>query len=245
MAEHLLEGPIKKEFFVAHSFTTQYKDDLRRAVEDALCGHLDDFKPYYADKEIRKGHIFVDKIIPKIKSTEFGIYEITEQSPNVFLELGAAIALGRTYYILCRKGSKIPADLKGLDRIEYKSFLELTEQLKKKIAKSKEYSEGTEEHIEVDPEVISQSVDELGKNMLQYELEDEVLRAVNEVYPDYMDSKTLIQKLEKSPFLVIDERKLEIAVTELEELGYVKVRGQTFGNHIGMVKITAQGRKLI
>lgn len=245
MVEHIINGPAKTEFFVAHSFTKPYREDFRKALKDALCGYLNNREPYYADAEIRKGHIFINKIIPKIKSTQFGIYEISEENYNVFLELGVAIALNKTYYILCKKGTKIPANLKGLDRIEYESLLELTEQLKKKIGKSKEYPEGTEEHIKVDPEVILQSLDEVGKKGLQHELEDEVLRAVNEVYPDYMNSKTLIQKLEKSPFLIIDERKLEVAVAELEELGCVKVRGQTFDNHIGTVRITAQGRKLI
>jgi len=136
MVEYV-EGPMKREFFVAHSFTKQYKDDLRRAVEDALCGYLDGLGPYYADTEIREGHIFVDKIIPKIKSTEFGIYETSEQSPNVFLELGAAIALGITYYILCRKDTKIHADLQGLGRIEYESFFDLTKQLKEKVLTNK------------------------------------------------------------------------------------------------------------
>lgn len=148
MVEHVA-GPMKREFFVAHSFTKQYKDDLRRAVEDALCGHLDGLEPYYADTEIREGHIFVNKIIPKIKSTEFGIYEISEQSPNVFLELGAAIALGMTYYILCRKGTKVPADLEGLDRIEYESFSDLTKQLKNKVKrkKSRKHPDHLEDHI--------------------------------------------------------------------------------------------------
>ena len=136
MVEHV-EAPRKREFFVAHSFTKQYKDDLRKAIEDALCGHLDGLEPYYADTEIREGHIFVNKIIPKIKSTEFGIYEISEESHNVFLELGAAIALGMTYYILCRKGTKIPANLEGLDRLEYESLSGLTEQLKDKVLANK------------------------------------------------------------------------------------------------------------
>ncbi len=148
VVEHIT-GPVKREFFVAHSFIKKYKDDLRGAVEKALCGHLDGLQPYYADTEIRKGHIFVDKIIPKVKSTEFGIYEISENNPNVFLELGTAIALGTTYYIVCRKGTEIPADLQGLGRIEYESFLDLTKQLKDKVLtnKSRKHLGHIEEHI--------------------------------------------------------------------------------------------------
>ena len=138
-----------REFFVAHSFTKQYKDDLRKAIERALCGYIDGLKPYYADTEVRQGHIFLNKIIPKIKSTEFGIYEISEASPNVFLELGAAIALGKTYYIICKKGSEIPSDLEGLGRIEYESFSDLTKQLREMVLKKKLPHAGyIREHLE-------------------------------------------------------------------------------------------------
>ena len=243
MVEHV-EGPMKREFFVAHSFTKQYKDDLRRAVEDALCGHLDGLEPYYADTEIREGHIFVNKIIPKIKSTEFGIYEISEQSPNVFLELGAAIALGITYYILCRKDTKIPADLQGLGRIEYESFSDLTKQLKEKVLTNKtrkHLGQIEKEHIHVNSEVISKVMNTIGQKSVELNLQREVLRVVNEVYPDYMNSEILMQKIG----ILVEERKLEIIVAELEELGDVKVTARSFDDPIGMVRITAQGRKRI
>jgi len=243
MVEHV-EGPMKREFFVAHSFTKKYEDDLRRAVGDALSGHIDGLEPYYADTEIRKGHIFINKIIPKIKSTEFGIYEISEQSPNVFLELGAAIALGMTYYIVCTKDTKIPADLQGLGRIEYESFSDLTNQLKDKVLTDKtrkRLRHIEDEHIPINSEVISKTIDTIGRKSQELNLQREVLRVINEVYPDHMDSGILMEKIS----IPADKRELQIIVAELEELGDVEVMGQSFGDRIGMVKITARGRKRI
>jgi len=91
VVEHI-EGPIKREFFVAHAYTED-KEDLRSAIQTALCGHFDGIRPYYADNEVRSGQIFLNKIIPKMRSTEFGIYDISTRNPNVLLELGAAMML--------------------------------------------------------------------------------------------------------------------------------------------------------
>jgi len=52
---------------------------------------------------------------------------------NVFLELGAGLALERPCIIICKHGTTVPADLQGLDRIEYRSYIDLTAQLKDKL----------------------------------------------------------------------------------------------------------------
>lgn len=64
---------------------------------------------------------------------------------------------------------------------------------------------------------------------------------VNEVYPDYMNSGDLMQKIS----IPAEKRELEAAVAELEELGDVKVMARSFDDRIGMIRITAQGRKRI
>jgi hypothetical protein len=123
---------LSNEYFVAHEFSREQIDDLRHAISEALGDR--GLTAYYADTELREGHIFRDKIIPKIQSSRFGIYEVSNPNkPNVFLELGAAIALGRPHVIICKMGTAIPADLAGLDRIEYASLKDLTEQLREKL----------------------------------------------------------------------------------------------------------------
>ena len=121
------------EYFVAHEFSRAEVDDLRKAIAKALAGS--GLRAYYADNEVREGHIFRDKILPKIGATRFGIYDLSNpEKPNVFMELGAAMGMGKSYFIICRRGTKLPSDVQGLDRIEYDSYSHLTRELKAKIS---------------------------------------------------------------------------------------------------------------
>lgn len=119
-------------YFVAHEFSSEKRDDLRNAIELAFKGT--GFRPYYADIEVRQKHI-LDKIRGRILRTRFGIYDISTEKPNIFIELGLAIGAGKRYYIICEAGARIPADLAGLDRIEYTSYKHLTRELKGKVVK--------------------------------------------------------------------------------------------------------------
>lgn len=123
----------KYYYFVAHEFSMQERDDLREAIEKAF--EKTNLKSYYADIEVRQGYI-LEKIKDRISRARFGIYDITNtKKPNVFIELGLAIATGKRFYIICKRGTEVPADLAGLDRIEYESYKELTELIKTKIVK--------------------------------------------------------------------------------------------------------------
>jgi hypothetical protein len=107
-------------------------DNLRQAVDSALKGS--GVVAYYAGKElVPNAQIFVDKILPVIHHSAFGIYDISNpEKPNVSLELGAGLARGKTCIIICKFGTNIPSNLQGLDRIEYQSFGDLGDQLKVK-----------------------------------------------------------------------------------------------------------------
>ena len=121
--------PQENMYFVAHTFSKEKIDDLRSAIE----GSLEEFhlKPYYADQEIRSRHILC-KICEKIRSSRFGIFEISDQNPNVTLELGMAYGSGKNALLIAKKGSEIPADLDGMDRLEYETLKDLTEKLRTK-----------------------------------------------------------------------------------------------------------------
>ena len=122
----------KYHYFVAHEFSKQKRDDLRKAIEEAFRGS--GLKAYYADIEVRQKHI-LEKIEERILITQFGIYDVTNSNPNVCLELGIARGAKKPYYITHEKDTKLPADLQGLDRIEYESYKQLTKELKKKVVK--------------------------------------------------------------------------------------------------------------
>lgn len=129
-----------KEFFVAHSYFPNVIDDFRVAIDMAV---PKEYKPFYANEGFHTGHIFC-KICGKIQSSKFGIYEISEENcnscnalaranPNVTLELGLAYGFRKPVLLVCKKGSKVSADLAGLDRIEYRSYKDLENQLRKRI----------------------------------------------------------------------------------------------------------------
>ncbi|MFA4936097.1 MAG: hypothetical protein WC568_09705 [Candidatus Methanoperedens sp.] len=131
----------KYQYFVAHEFSKEGRIDLRSAIKDAF--ENTDLIPYYADLEVRPEgatKYILEKIKEKILATQFGIYDITTEKQNVFIELGIAIGFDKPYYIirkidLNQKERKIPADLEGIDRIEYEAYGELTGKIKELIVK--------------------------------------------------------------------------------------------------------------
>lgn len=127
----MVSDEIKGQVFVGHEYTKAARDDLRDAIKQALRGSGLDL--LYADDELWNGHIFRGKIIRQIDTSVFGIYDISNpEAPNVFLELGAAIALGRDWVIICKSETKIPSNLDGLDSIRYESYKQLRKELRKK-----------------------------------------------------------------------------------------------------------------
>ncbi len=116
----------KYDYFVAHKFRQQEKEDLRKAIESAFKSRK--LKPYYADEDIgESGKHILDKIADNILETKFGIFDVTDGNSNVCLELGLAKGFGKPFYIICKsnKVKKIPSNLKGLDRIDFGSYKEL------------------------------------------------------------------------------------------------------------------------
>jgi len=136
---------LEYHYFVAHEFNAQQMADLRKAIAEAFKGT--GLNAYYADMEVRQKHI-LEKIKERILETQFGIYDVTNVNPNVCLELGIALGAKRPYYIILKKGTSRPADVEGLDRIEYESYRDLTAKIKDKIVKleQKRFEEIKEGH---------------------------------------------------------------------------------------------------
>lgn len=67
-----------------------------------------------------------------IERARFSLFDITQWNPNVTLELGIAMGKGVPYYLLFNRASgddDVPADLRGLGRLEYGSYGQLQESL--------------------------------------------------------------------------------------------------------------------
>lgn len=80
---------------------------------------------HFAESSIRTQHV-LDRIRRGIVRTDYSLFDITGWNANVTLEVGLAEGLGDSYYILFRPGqgakSEPPADLKGVQRFQYKKL---------------------------------------------------------------------------------------------------------------------------
>jgi hypothetical protein len=113
------------KIFVAHPYNDEMSD-FRAAfldVEKQFSG----VKFIYADLEITSEFVLTT-IEGMIASADFSLFDITGWNPNVTLELGIALGQKRPHYILFKPrsaGEEVPSDIKGKERIQYKSLVEL------------------------------------------------------------------------------------------------------------------------
>jgi hypothetical protein len=123
-----LPTPLRKprQVFVAYSYKLYAKADYRRVFKELEKAFNIEF--VFADEKITNLHI-LQKIANYIRESKFGIYDISGWNPNVTLELGLAFGLSEIPYIAFDPSKtpidEVPADLRGMDRIQYGSYTEL------------------------------------------------------------------------------------------------------------------------
>jgi predicted nucleotide-binding protein len=124
-----------RQIFVAYSYKLYPKDDYRKVYSELAKAFQVKF--IFADEKITNLHI-LQKIVNYIRSSRFGIYDISGWNPNVTLELGLAFGLNEKAYIAIdpakTKVDEVPADLRGIDRIQYNSYSELQKGLETLLA---------------------------------------------------------------------------------------------------------------
>jgi hypothetical protein len=124
-----------RQVFVAYAYTLYPKADYRKVFTELKKAFNVQF--VFADEKITTLHI-LQKIANYIRASRFGIYDISGWNPNVTLELGLAFGLAEKAYIAIdpskTKVDEVPADLRGLDRIQYASYTELQEGVAKVLA---------------------------------------------------------------------------------------------------------------
>ncbi len=109
-------------YFIAQEFSAN-REDLREALTNALNEY--NVKPVLADDFVWPGHILC-KISALIKSTPFGIYQLTtSQNRNVYLEFGIAIGLGRPFILVKDRDADVSPLAQGLEYYPMDSYLEL------------------------------------------------------------------------------------------------------------------------
>ncbi|MBM4018141.1 MAG: hypothetical protein FJ288_07395 [Planctomycetes bacterium] len=90
-----------------------YKN-LRRLIQEAT-----GLRCIRADEVPGSGQPLLDKIHALIERAELIVVELSQPSPNVYYEVGYAKAIRKEVLVICQKGTDVPEDLKGLERIEY------------------------------------------------------------------------------------------------------------------------------
>jgi hypothetical protein len=132
-----LPNPVKKprQVFVAYPYGLYPKADYRRVFKEAAAAFQVEF--VFADEKITSLHI-LQKIANYIRESRFGIYDISGWNPNVTLELGLAFGLNEKTFIALDPSKtdveEVPADLRGIDRIQYSSYAALQEDVERLLA---------------------------------------------------------------------------------------------------------------
>lgn len=119
-----------RQIFVAYPYTLYPATDYRK-VYNGLAKAFG-VKFVFADEKITTLHI-LEKIGGYIRTSRFGIYDISGWNPNVSLELGLAYGLRAEAYIAFDPQktpvNDVPADVRGIDRLQYSSYSELGDKL--------------------------------------------------------------------------------------------------------------------
>ena len=131
-------GPLKA--FVGHRFTPSVTNNLRHNLQ-LVC------RPYrislwYSDTDMPSGSVF-ETIVKRIRESDFCFFDDreTEVRPNVLIELGVAIGIGKPYFYLNYQKKRTvtierrkepittPSDLVGMLAMPYVSYEDVVREL--------------------------------------------------------------------------------------------------------------------
>lgn len=121
-------------FFLAEA---EEPKDERQWRREALTTILEKEHQYQTRSALDESDInaFTCKICTMIQTCAYGIADITDSNPNVLLELGMMIALGKPTVILVKRGQeeklKLPSDIIDREVIPFQDYTEIMPKLRK------------------------------------------------------------------------------------------------------------------
>jgi len=123
-----VEISLKGEYFISSGIEAP---DLIQAIKNAFEGSgLISILGMESSRKRESLHQRIDQI----KRSKFGIYDLsTPEKTDTFLEMGAALAMGKEMIIIHKKDFPLPETMKSLNRVEYENASDLTEKLRKKV----------------------------------------------------------------------------------------------------------------
>jgi hypothetical protein len=123
-----VEVSLKGEYFISSGIEDP---DLIQAIKNAFEGS--GLSPILDSEASGKGESLPQRI-DQIKRTKFGIYDLSSpEKTDTFLEMGAALGMGKEVILIHKKGSPLHETIKKLNRIEYENTSDLIEKLRKKV----------------------------------------------------------------------------------------------------------------
>ncbi|MFN6337968.1 MAG: hypothetical protein ACK41W_04455 [Cyanobacteriota bacterium] len=119
-----------RNVFTIMSFKNEFRDVFASCKE--VCGEFK-FEAERTDETTS-----LERIIPRIedgiRKSAFVIADVSEQSPNVFYELGYAKALGKDVIVTAKKGTQLPFDVGDFPAIFWEIQEDLKEGLRTRLA---------------------------------------------------------------------------------------------------------------
>ena len=120
----------KKRVFVAMPFQEDFEDVYQFGIYSVIrsLGYVCE----RVDESIFAGNI-VERIIEGIRGAEFVVADLTNERPNVYLEVGFAWGLDRPVILVAREGQSLHFDVSHHRCIFYRTIGRLAEELKRTI----------------------------------------------------------------------------------------------------------------
>jgi hypothetical protein len=118
------------QYFVGHQPASRNVGDLRKAIADIFTPR--GYAPYTADIDIDrniKGQSLLLRVCQKIFLTSFGVFVLSSDNPNSYLEMGIALGLNRPIIAIAEEKTPLPQVLKGHNVVRYANPSDLREKL--------------------------------------------------------------------------------------------------------------------
>jgi hypothetical protein len=224
-----------QEFDNDGTFDKRYKETIKPALIES------DVEPLRAD-EILGLQPVIDKIEEAIQQASICIAEVSTDNPNVWLELGYALAINRPVVILCDKQlrSKLPFDIQHRPVIFYRSdsksgYEELEKRIKLNI----------KNELEKDNRITSAPVIKSGSHQLEdlQDYEVAILSTLLALWPTSSNGASHWELEKKIKSIGYAETALGLGVSKLLDKNLIIQNSETDmnGNDYFLYRITPEG----
>jgi nucleoside 2-deoxyribosyltransferase len=221
--------------FDGDKFDRRYKDSFAPAIKKA------GLEPYRVDSDL-SGDILIDEIERGIKESDACLADITEDNPNVWFELGFALASRIPCCIVCSKerSTKYPFDIQHRRVIQYDTeskgdYVALEESIRKRLEAMIKSKKSQEEMVRSSTASSSAGLGSCEVAVLGFLLAAEI--EVPSV-PGYR----LLRDMEETSFT---KTRIGLAVSNLLNLKYIEIRidADYNGNEANLYCVTDMGRE--